>query len=235
MKQVTGNNGPANNRELSIQITLNGFSFAISGGGQVLYSDRYYGYDFPALLSEQPPFDTVNIGWSTDMVQLIPASLFDPAYCAEYLRCTNMMPPQSVVLYDFTEDNQIVAVWSVSSAIFDAVSSLYPESDHYHNLLIDLSMASAESVRVSVIAGMANIVVSSTQGLWVAESVAEIVPADLLYITSKLSAVDSFARYSLHFTADDTTPYTDIFSQHFQTTQFIDNHNIYHNIITGCE
>lgn len=235
MKQVTGNNGPVNNRGLSIQITLNGFSFAIYGGGQMLYSDRYYGYDFHALLSEQPPFDTVKVGWSTDMVQLIPASLFDPAYCTEYLRCANMMPPQSMVLYDFTADNHIVAVWSVNGAIFDAVSSLYPESEHYHNLQIDLSMVSTESVRVSVIAGMANIVVSSAQGLWVAESVAETIPADLLYITSKLSAVDSFARYPLYFMADDTTPYTDIFSQHFQATQFIDNPNIYHNIITGCE
>lgn len=238
MKQETGNNlYVENHRELSIQITLSGFSFSMAdnGGRHRLYSEQLDHYDFATAIDRETQFDSIKIGWATDLVQLIPTEIFDESYTISYLKSANMLPPASVALFNQTLIPSITAVWSVHQAIFEAIDSLYPTAYHYHNLLVDISLLEKQSVRVTIDTDTANITVANAEGLWAAETVKVTTPENLLYTIMKLNAVDSFTRNTLTITANNLQAYTELINRNFVSAELIESPNIYHNIIPQCE
>lgn len=235
MKQETGNNNFAEpSRELSIQITLGGFSFCVTQNGEFLYGSNTKSYEFGTVIGSNI-YSSVYVGWSCNNVMLIPAEVFDEQYAVAYLRAENILSPMSRAVYNHTFDHKITALWAVNSAVYDAVEALFPEAYHYHNLQVDTMLTRRESVRVSVVENIANVVVATQEGMYAAETIEVSNVEDLLYFVSKLNMVDKFSRHALDFTADETEPFREIFSRQFPCSNFTTDKNFYHSKMLRCE
>lgn len=222
-------------RELSIQITLGGFSFCVSQNGKFLYGSSSTTFEFESIVGDASRYTSVVVGWSTDAVLLVPATIFDPAMADDYLWAANLVDPLASSLYNGSFDEQIVAVWSVDAQQLSVLQTLFPAAYHYHLLQVDVQYSEADSVRVSVVGDVANVVISTRDGLYAAESIRFSTPEDLLFFVTKANMVDKFARHSLEFMATDVEQYRTLFMRYFSTGNFVTNDNFYHSIVLRCE
>ena len=239
MKQVIGRNSGSTQviRELSIQVTLDGFSFAVVENGVDVRVALCDASGLSGLAASAAGYDAVYVGWATDMVQVVPAAIFDADYVVQYQTAANMVAPNSAVLYNDTLCSGVVAVWSAPEEIYSYLAELFGVEKvyHYHNIQADIASCYSESVRVTVCEGMANIVICSVEGLQCAEAVAETRAENLLYYATKLNSDDHFARHSLWLTAADCAHYVPLFDRSFTVAQYTDSEMFYHNFILQCE
>lgn len=236
MRQVTGNSSFAEpSRELSIQITLGGFSFSVSQNGKFLYGSQSNTFEFESIIGDSSRYTAVIIGWSCDTVLLIPASIFEPEMVASYLLAANLTEPTTSSLWNNTLDSQISAAWSVDCEILDEIERLYPNAYHYHNLQVDVQCTEQESVRISVTDSIANVVVSTRDGLYAAEAIRFSSAEDLLFFVTKINMIDKFARHSMEFIAADTEQYRGLFNRYFAKAEYVTDNNFYHSKILRCE
>lgn len=235
MNQETGNNSSSQNRELSIQITLSGFSFCIAQSGVLQYSVECDHFDFGSAPGFSESFDNVYVGWATELVQMVPADIFEQEYLYRYQEAANMLPPRSWVLYNNTVNAGMVAVWSVNYAIYNSIISLFPRAYHYHNLQIDIAKTYRECVRVSVCRSYSNIVVCGLDHLQACQTMRGCTPESMLYYALRLNSSDHFMRHTLEFEAEDCAEYEELFRRSFLQANFVNNTNMYHNTILRCE
>lgn len=199
MRQVTGNNpyyggdgetadidfvpeqisNPNQSRELSIQITLNGFSFLVAEFGpdhsagaeyeseygrsddpsndvtmNVIHTAEYQAHSLPDIIACEPMLEEsyarVAIGFSTDRSLLIPHALFDPQRASQYLDAANLTHHTDATLYNATLSDTAVAVWQSDSQLIDALSAFYPEAYLYHTIQLHVDQPRPNSVSVIV-------------------------------------------------------------------------------------
>lgn len=219
MKQVTGSNLSVEFfRELSIQNTLDGFSFCVADRR----ADFYEVYPFPS----QDQFQKIYVCWVTPAVTLIPEAEFDPDLCENYLEALNLLTPYHSTLYNRNLTNGIVTVWQVPTAELDQISEHYPEAIHYHPLQLAILSPQREAIRVILQENHAQIAVFDRQTLRAAQSFRIENLEDLLYYIKTMAAEDRFSRYSLSLTSDREeagvflNPYFPVMTEHI-----VENYN----------
>lgn len=204
MKPETGNNPQYTGRELSIQITLNGFSFYVvdSATSTVIYQNSYCNQDFLTACNYEPylnqQYDNIYICWSVAQVQAVPKEVFDPSYAEMYMEAINTDLTGSRVLCDDRCSTNSVMVWSADAVLYDLLSEAYPEAMHYHPLGLGFDLKETNFIDIMADGVTAHIKIFDTVGLKVAESAIYHSAEDLLYYIKKLSAGhNSFAVYRL--------------------------------------
>lgn len=221
------------NRELSIQIGLNGFSFVVfevgqaaEGGGvdardAIVRSVAYRETDMvsilarePMLTSVTPPIGRVFVGCATDNVLLVPQSLFEAERAEQYLTAANMYVPGMTTLSNNLISPQAAAVWQVDSGAAAVLLQLYPEALFYHPLLLELESTPDNHVHVVLDGEVAHVTVCHT-GLYAAETMRVSTPEELLYYVQKLLKNDGFTAYRMILTGEGVGQLHEFFARYF--------------------
>ncbi len=119
-------------KELSIQVTLSGFSFSIdtpscqrNGGSE--------SYDFDSKLADSYSLSSV-VEWSLPSALVIPYEIFDHRSIDSYLLGASMLDPLSQRSI-FAVRGEYVVVWSVDKELDDYLSQRLVNVEHSHPLL----------------------------------------------------------------------------------------------------
>ncbi len=127
-------------KELSIQITLGGFSFWVSSQ-ELETSGALSCYDFDSVLEGRYSLSSV-VEWSVPQVLIIPFELFDHSSIDNYLAAAAMLN-RATDRSMFAVRGEYVAVWAVSCELYDYISSRLPSAEHTHSLLRTIDSLSA--------------------------------------------------------------------------------------------
>ncbi len=119
-------------KELSIQITLSGFSFSLTTP-QCTTSGVYESYEFDTVLEPYYALESV-VEWSVPQVLIVPFELFDHSSIDHYLSTAAMLNPQSERSM-FAVRDSYVAVWAVRDELYDYIDSRLLNAGHTHSLL----------------------------------------------------------------------------------------------------
>ena len=227
MKQETGNDIPDVLKKLSIQVGLNGFSFSISQAGSEHFRSLFYPhFDLRYLQSVEyrlvEDFHAVEIGWSTDLVTLVPVEIFDEGICPQYMKAANMLKEGTTTLHYRPSGSFLVAIWQADTAMFETVREIYPNAYHYHYLLTGIDAMHRDTIEVIILRDTAHIKVYNSNGLFAAESTRYISLEDILWYVKKLSGGDSFSQYKFNLIAPDFPEATDFFSVYYRNLELYD-------------
>lgn len=215
------------NRELSIQVGLNGFSFVVfdispgMGGEAILRSVAYRDTDMASILAREPmltasapPLNRVFVGCSTDNVLLVPQTLFEPERAEQYLTAANMYMPGMTTLSNNLLSEQAAAVWQVDSGLVSGLLQLYPGALFYHPLLLELESTPANHVHALLDEDMVHLTICH-EGLYAAETLRADTPEELLYYIQKLVKHDGFTTYRLILTGEGAEQLRGFFIRYF--------------------
>lgn len=215
------------NRELSIQVGLNGFSFVVfdispgMGGEAILRSVAYRDTDMASILAREPmltasapPLNRVFVGCSTDNVLLVPQALFEPERAEQYLTAANMYMPGMTTLSNNLLSEQAAAVWQVDSGLVSGLLQLYPGALFYHPLLLELESTPAHYVHAVLDGDMVHLTICH-EGLYAAETLRADTPEELLYYIQKLVKHDGFTTYRLILTGEGAEQLRGFFIRYF--------------------
>jgi|GEM_PF-6293596 len=220
MRQETGNNTAGISKELSIQIGLDGFSFSVSQGADFFQSLYYPHLDMKYAYGAEPKlggdFSAVNIGWSTDMVLLVPAEVFDPQISQSYMEAANMASPGCATMHHLDAGSSIVAVWQADEQLLQLLGELYPQATHSHFLLAGIDAPHRDTVEVIIQREVAHIKVYNSRGLFAAETAKYASLEDILYFVKRLSGADSFAQYTLNLIAPGMPDAAEFFARYYR-------------------
>ncbi len=124
----------ANNaKELSIQITLGGFSFFINTH-DTLRGGTVDSYELDSALTDECYELDAHVQWSVPGVLIIPYELFDHNAVDAYLQSASLMDP-SFQHSLFAVHGDYVAVWAVEQELYDYITHRLPHATHSHALL----------------------------------------------------------------------------------------------------
>lgn len=243
-------------RELSIQIELNGFSFVARNSASTNENSYYSDYipfetrvthlvDYDPMLDQE--YSRVFVGFATDRTLLIPRELFDPTNADLYLCATNMYNGSTMeTLYNDTMCELItpmtnraehsVAVWQANSLLISRLLETHPNTYIYNTLQLSLAPTHAEqSIEIAVehyiysddtTAATAHIVVRDT-ALSSAATVTFHTPEELLYYTRNMIRQDGFTGYKVHLIGMGADTLGPIFSHFFSAVEV--NEDPYYN------
>ncbi len=193
-------NTPKNNTELSIQITLNGFSFSINSPqnspNKTLQNVK--GFDLTPLQQFQNIPTTAE--WSTPMVQIIPYDLFDHTEPEKYLTSTHMIDKQTQRTM-FAVNQDLVAIWAVDQKIYDTLDQTLLSIQHTHSLLKLLLTAPPTPNHTYIYidpVGLMHLLMFSEYGLETAQSLRIASPTDLLFHIKLLSTRNPALTNTIH-------------------------------------
>lgn len=229
-------------RELSIQVTLSGFSFVARNNEESYYSDyipleagisRLADYD-PILDQD---YSRILVGFSTDNTLLIPRELFDPTCIDLYLCAANMYNGSAMeTLYNDTlcdlvtpsidRTEHSVAVWQVDSLLINGLLETYPSAYLYNMLQLSLAPTHpVQSVDIAIEnyicsdqATAAHIIVRDTT-LSSAATVIFHTPEELLYYTRNMIRQDGFTGYRVHLSGLGVDTLGPVFSRFFASVE----------------
>lgn len=232
-------------RELSIQVTLNGFSFVARNNEESYYSD-YTPFEEAGIsrLTDYDPildqdYSRILVGFTTDNTLLIPRELFDPACSDLYLCAANMYNGSAMeTLYNDTLCDLVtpsidrtehgVAVWQTDSLLINGVLETYPSAYLYNMLQLSIAPTHPmQSVEIAVenyiysdqtIATAAHIVVRDATLSSVA-TVTFHTPEELLYYTRNMIRQDGFTGYRVHLSGVGADTLGPFFSRFFASVE----------------
>lgn len=198
-----------NNRELSIQITLGGFSFrAISPDGTTTASGESVGYDFDTdLRLSEDRFNNCFCTWSTTEVMITPRAIFDENLAEQYLIAGGFIPATSRNAYRVMHQigQTCVAIWAVDTALAMCIENHFQGAIHSHPLLsiIESSPTERECVKIFIDnTFVAHICIWDHRGLVTAQSVKLSSNEDLLYYIRRFSPADPFMVYRIYISGE---------------------------------
>lgn len=219
------------NRELSIQVGLNGFSFVVfdvspgMGGEAILRSVAYRDADMAAILAREPmltasapPLNRVFIGCSTDNVLLVPQPLFEPERAEQYLTAVNMYVSGMTTLSNNLLSGQAAAVWQADSGLVAGLLQLYPGALFYHPLLLELEATPSNHVHAVLDGDLVHLTICH-EGLYAAETLRADMPEELLYYIQKLVKHDGFTSYRLILTGEGAERLREFFVRYFNEVE----------------
>ncbi len=215
------------NRELSIQLELNGFSFVVfdiapgMGGEAILRSVAYRDTDMAAILAREPmltaptpPLRRVFVGCATDNVLLIPQPLFEAERAEQYLKAANMFVPGMTTLSNNLLSGQAAAVWQVDAGMAAGILQLYPGALFYHPLLLELDATPTNTIHAILDGEWVHLTICHT-GLYAAETLRVETPEEMLYYIQKLLKHDGFTTYRLILTGEGAERLSGFFGRYF--------------------
>lgn len=218
-------------RELSIQLSLNGFSFVVfdlspGGGGEaILRSVAYRENDIesilqrePMLTAIEPPLERVFVSCSTDHVLLIPQPLFEPERAEQYLVAANMYVPGMTTLSNNLLSAQAAAVWQVDAGSAAGLLQLYPGALFYHPLLLELEATPANHIHAILDGELVHLTICHDR-LYAAESFRAETPEELLYYILRLVKHDGFTSYRLVLTGEGAERLRGFFDRYFNEVE----------------
>ncbi len=186
-------------KELSIQITLSGFSFSVdtprhTGNGVV------ESYDFDANIAEFYQNSAV-VEWCVPSVLIIPFEHFFHGSIDNYLQAASMLDKRTERSV-FAVKGDVVAVWSVENELYDYISSRLTNVEHSHPLLrlIDMETRSSAIIVEVDSASIMHIVSKSEYGLEAAHSVKINAVDDIIFYAKQLSTQSSLTAPTLYVT-----------------------------------
>ena len=154
MAQTTNSSGintdQGNNKSLSIQVRLDGFSFLIQDqSGLVLehkslpftkvspnnlLKEVYALYQEESLLSK--PYSRVTIIYVNELFTLVPEPLFDEAHLTDYLKFNTRLLKTDFVAYDTIVDQEIVNVYIPYTNLNNFFFDQYGSFSYYHGMSV---------------------------------------------------------------------------------------------------
>ncbi len=180
-------NEPRNyQKELSIQISLGGFSFLVeTPEGQINGAEECYDFDKSLELYYSLP--TI-VEWSVPSVLIVPFELFDHRYIDDYLLSAYMLDKNRQRSL-FAVRGDFVAVWSVDKELYEYLGSRIEAAEHNHTLLRLLENNYAENLLLVEVdsSSVLHIVLWSQYGLEAAHSVQIKCAEDILFYAAELS------------------------------------------------
>lgn len=184
-------------KELSIQISLGGFSFKINSPHLKL-SGELECYDFDSVLSSAYDLPS-NIEWSVPNVLIVPFELFDHSCIDHYLLSASMMREGSDRSM-FAVRGEYVAVWAVENSLAQYLDTRLPQAEHTHTLLSILNQYNY--VRRTIVvdvdnANLMHIAIWGDDGLQTAISTQIDCDQDVLYFCRRLSKTDEMIDYKV--------------------------------------
>lgn len=225
-----------NIREISIQITLNGFSFCSSKDGVIISRGEFDHYDFHSVFGEDFAQYRVYVGWLQERVMLVPGELFDACLCREYLEASNLYNPSNQTLHDATMSHRGVALWQVETTLMEEIMAIFPEAIHYHPLQLEMDYEDSDAINLVKINDIVSITIFNTAGqLVVAQSVEFTSATTLLYVVRKLSSFDVYARLGIRIWADHFDGLDELFSRYYTNIELFEDPEYYHKKILECE
>lgn len=133
-------------QKLSVQISLNGLSFLVTGENdeQVLYENEKWSYattpfellsELEKLLNKLPQessFTQIDIIYATPIYTLVPKLLFDERKASEYLKFNSKILVNDYISHDHLEALNLMVVYvplmNINNALFEKLGSF----DYYH-------------------------------------------------------------------------------------------------------
>ncbi len=151
------------NYELSIQVSPDELSYCLldsirnkfvlirSFGAE---ENKYFNADKIAEIIRNDDFLTkhykkVNIVMPSQKFTLVPAPLYDPGKKSEYFTFNHNAEEGSIILADKIKDPDVYVIFSVSKAISEVISSIYPGISLHHNIKIILDQTCAHRKSVN--------------------------------------------------------------------------------------
>lgn len=196
-----------NNTELSIQINLGGFSFALRSAGLELFAGSVDHFDFSLIKRDvySEPVGRVKVICSNAYATVVPAEVYDPLYVETYLDALNMRAKSDVSLAVATAQAGAMVVWGVAKSMVEAVQSQWPNAVWSHSLaeLIDNSTSERSTVVVATSHNMAYIVVRDQDGsLCAARSAEYLTGEDLLFFVRQIAVCDTYNVFGVVLVGD---------------------------------
>lgn len=186
------------NKELSIQITLGGFSFLLNTPTRQTRAE-YTTYDLDSALAGNYSLDTI-IEWSVPNVLIIPFELFDHGSIDSYLQSAALLDPKSERSM-FAVKDEYVAVWAVDKELYDYIKLRMPSAEQTHSLLTMVATKPAPRNSVAIdldSTSLLHLCVWSEFGLESAQCVQVGAAEDILFFIRRFSTFDTLMEYTLY-------------------------------------
>lgn len=218
-----------NNTELSIQINLGGFSFALRSAGLELFAGSVDHFDFSLIKRDvySEPVGRVKVVCSNAYATVVPAEVYDPLYVETYLDALNMRAKSDVSLAVATAQAGAMVVWGVAKSMVEAVQSQWPNAVWSHALaeLIDNSASERSTVVVATSHNMAYIVVRDQDGsLCAARSAEYLTGEDLLFFVRQISVCDTYNVFGVVLVGDVEQTAEDILRRYYADLRRVEDH-----------
>lgn len=205
------------NKELSIQITLSGFSFQIDtpqrkGKGFVA------SYDIDSAIANCDTLDTI-IEWSNSEVLIVPIELFDHSLVEESLMAVGFLSQDDRERAMYRVCNEYVALWAMSAELYDYLKMKFPNAEHTHSLLELLSRSANHRGAIALDvdnSGILHIAVWGESVLLHAMSVQVNATEDILFYVRKLSTeADYMMQYDILLTRNIESEVQNLLSHYY--------------------
>ena len=188
--------------ELSIQVSLDGFSFYAKGER---LRERTYNFKEPlspeqclekiktALTEEEllkTTFDNVNVVYCNELYTLVPKSLFDADKSAEYLKYNTKILSTDYIAHDYIETLELICVYipftNINNYFFECFGSF--EYNHSITLKLDkllgnLPLGNEPKIDIFIRKRHFDLVVHSGKQLKLCNTFDHSVPEDIAYHT----------------------------------------------------
>ncbi len=137
-----------NTKELSIQITLSGFSFSINTL-DVVRGGCVASYNLDSVLNEECYLLDAEVQWSTPGVLIMPYELFNHSAVEAYLQSASLLNRVTQQPL-FAVQGDYVAVWAVQSELYEYVEQRLPSAVNTHSLLKVIGLCDNRSGVVAI-------------------------------------------------------------------------------------
>lgn len=210
-----------NNIEISIQITLDGFSFLAQKGGLLVAKGSFAHYDLSAVAQMVGSPDVVRIYCSVPCVEVVPAELFDSSCAYHYLKAANKLSMGDVVLTMY--DHDLVVVWAIASSLYDQVQAQWPCAEWRHPLGEISASEDGQSIQVLLDGRVAHVAVFDDLGLCAIKSVQYNDAQDLLYVVRRMSKMDLLGAYRLVMVGVIDGGMQELFGRYYSNVEMVEN------------
>lgn len=222
-------------QDLSIQITLNGFSFVIVDhhSGNVVCNKCYDHCDIDYIFSGEhvlsQNFANVNVLWNVTQVQLMPQTMFNPQNSRAYMVAANLVDfsiPQHTLsgilrVSNIGVQGGVVALWQVDAGILEKLETYLVTNAgricHCHPLMEEYDCLCHEKMMIlNFIDSIVHVSYFHGQNITFGESVDYQSVEALLHLVRKISQEDIFAQLRIHLMGDYPVEVEQDFSSFYQ-------------------
>lgn len=223
-------NNYSSTKEISIQISLDGYSFMMHEpqSGHVFHAFECQDHNF-SLLTEYLTLDHqgITVIWNTDSVQVIPLEIFDESLCGQYMEMSNLkdLTKSELSLWSAHHGGQWVAIWQADAGVYQALQETLQglEPLHIHPLLMQTEEEpSPETVAINLLSNIAHIKIYNRLGeLTFAESMVVNNYNDILLIARQGAIEDTFKQYRILITGQGKEELSELMAIYYGRVNYL--------------
>lgn len=217
-------------KEISIQISLDGYSFMMHDpeSGQVFHAVECQDHNF-SLLSDYLTLEHsgVTVIWNSAQAQVIPMEIFDESLCAKYMAMSNLtdLTRDEVSLWSAHHSGQWVALWQADAQVYQALQTAFQDQElrHLHPLLIEVEEEpSPETVTINLMGNTAHIKIYNRMGeLTFAESAVINNYNDILLLVRQGAVEDTFKQYRILITGQGKEELSELMATYYGRVNYL--------------